>query len=291
LVAGALISGLGWSSGYAQPVTLTGLTSEESTLLDEHVYLGLPTREPILIRRGYVALYNPYRRDPVWVSYHVVPEYRDTPPRQGRFASFRTDFHVPDPVRDEDYVGLMESRGYARGHLAPYAVMGGDRDNDGRLAQDDPDDAEIIFQANYMSNITPQHQTGFNGPGGIWYTLERWVQDSLVIGSSEEVWVQAGAIFGPGANEKVGPASDIHVPPMFYKIVAWEAPSQDDPMILAFLFPHQRVSHGEIQDFLVTINVLEAMTGLDFFPDLEDDTEATLEDRDTWETWTLLTTP
>ena len=62
-----------------------------------------------------------------------------------------------------DYKGLFTSRGYARGHLAPYGVMGGDRDGDGQLAKEgDPDDEVTIFQGNLMSNIPPQHHYGFN---------------------------------------------------------------------------------------------------------------------------------
>ncbi len=70
-----------------------------------------------------------------------------------------------------------------------------------------------------------------------------------------------------------GPDHDIHVPPMFYKIMIEDGMSATNPRILAFLFPHQRVQHGEIQDFLVSIDVLEALTGLDFLNELADDTE------------------
>ena len=37
-------------------------------------------------------------RVPRWVAYHVVPSYRDTPPREGRFSSFRADPDLDDPV-------------------------------------------------------------------------------------------------------------------------------------------------------------------------------------------------
>ena len=45
-----------------------------------------------------------------------------------------------------DYDGLFTSQGYARGHLAPYAMMGGDRDDDGQTAEDDDaEDNQTIF--------------------------------------------------------------------------------------------------------------------------------------------------
>ena len=69
---------------------------------------------------------------------------------------------------------------------------------------------------------------------------------------------------------------------MFYKIVIEE---QTSSKVLAFLFPHQRVAHGEIEDFLVSIDVIESLTGFDFFPNLEEHLESEIEDRDTSENW------
>ncbi len=70
---------------------------------------------------------------------------------------------------------------------------------------------------------------------------------------------------------------------MFFKIVVLEDPDPDVdvPVHLAFLFPHQRVRHGEIEDFLVTVDVIEALTGLDFLSRMNEGVEQVLEDRDT----------
>jgi endonuclease G, mitochondrial len=58
-------------------------------------------------------------------------------------------------------------------------------------------------------------------------------------------------------------------------------PDVDVPILLAFLFPHQWMRHGEIENFLVSVDVVEALTGLDFFSGLE----GWLEDLDTFENW------
>jgi DNA/RNA endonuclease G (NUC1) len=137
-----------------------------------------------------------------------------------------------------------------------------------------------------MSNIDPQHHSGFNGSPGLWWSLvERWLQDDLVAGQGKKVWVYAGCVFGLGRHEKVGPCRDIWVPAMFHKIVITENPDASVPTVLAFLFPHQRVAHGSIEDFLVTVDVVEALAGVDFFGTLEDSTETLLEDQDTWDVW------
>ena len=225
------------------------------------------------------------------VAYHIKPDYCNTPTRTGKFATFRADPNITNEAKDSDYTGFLTARGYARGHLAPYGVMGGDRDGDGSYAEyhaddssniGDPDDALTIFQANYMSNIAPQHQSGFNGSPGLWYDLERWVQDKLVQAQQREVWVFSGCIFGKGMHEKVGPNADIWVPPMFYSIVVTEGGVDGLPIVLAYLFPHQRIRHGTLDSFLVSVDVIEALTGLDFFSDLDDPSEKWLEDQDTW---------
>jgi len=261
------------------------------TLADsEHIFGGLPGIGHLLERQGFVLAYNPARRVPEWVAYRIIPDYRNTPTRDGRLKSFRKDKQVPNGVVTTDYNGLKAARGYARGHLAPYGVMGGDRDGDGIFADldsavSDKDDEKTVFEANLMRNIAPQHHAGFNGAPGLWWTLERWIQDTVVRDQGKKVWVFAGTIFGRGHPETVSPDHDIHVPPMFYKIMIEDGLSASNPRILAFLFPHQRVTHGEIQDFLVSIDVLEALTGLDFLNELADDTERQIEDTDTWENW------
>ncbi len=279
MIVFTLISAFLWHSAYAQNIADS-----------EHIFGGVPGTGIIHEWQGYVRSYDEDRRVPEWVAYKIKPDYRNTPKRKNRFKNFRKDAQVSNAVRKEDYNGLLVTRGYARGHLAPYGVMGGDRDGDGILANldrslSDADDEKTIFEGNLMSNIAPQHHAGFNGSPGLWFTLERWIQDKIVQEQGKTVWIFAGTIFGRGEPEKIGPDNDIHVPPMFYKIMIEEGVSVTNPKILAFLFPHQRVKHGEIQHFLVSIDVIEALTGLDFLNALPEDVESQIEDRDTWKNW------
>lgn len=284
LVVSVVLASLGVSTEI-QP-SGNQFSAEQQTLIDEHVFGGLPSQGNLFFRRGYVISYNATMRVPSWVAYHVTPDFRKTPKRKGRFSSFRKDPDVNNPVVDRNYVGLLKRRGYARGHLAPYGVMGGDRNEDGQYAADGDDfDMQTVFQGNYLSNIAPQNHREFNGSGGLWFKLERWIQDVVVRENEQEVWVFAGTIFGAGTPEQVGRNDDIGVPPMFFKIVIREIADGEDFHALAFLFPHQRSSHGDIEDFLVSIDVIESLTGLDFFTDLDDETEDWFEDMDTWDFW------
>jgi len=292
----------------AQPINgLNNLSDEQKKLLNEHVYGGLPSSKPILIRHAYILCYDADKRIPEWVAYHITPDYLKKPPREGKFASFRKDQEVENAVTTNEYIGLKDSLGYVRGHLVPYGVAGGDRDGDGKYAikdldgdgeftkndtldgkfiDDDDYEIETIKQINYMSNIAPQHHDAFNGSGGLWFNLERWIQDSLVRKNNVDMWVFAGSILGAGEIEKVGSNKDISVPAMFYKIVIKKPVTGEQiPKVLAFLFPHQREKHGDIEDFLVSVDIIEALTGLNFFNSLEEDTEDRLEKTDTWIYW------
>ena len=96
-----------------------------------------------------------------------------------------------------------------------------------------------------MSNMAPQHHQGFNGSGGLWSHLERWIQPELVLEGGTELWVYAGTVFGLGVPERVGPGGDIHVPPMFFKIV------------------DQRGVGAEHRSFLLEVKILAIRQGRD----------------------------
>jgi len=248
-----------------------------------HAYGGIPSVDNSFTeRQGYIIQFNSIRKTPDWVAYHVKPEWLDTPPRKKyKWGKFRKDPDLDNEATEKDYRNQFRSwRNYAKGHLAPYYISGGDRDNDGQDAESgDPDDAETVFEVMYMSNMAPQHHNNFNGSGGLWYQLETYVRDKLLKEQRKDVWVFAGCIFGRGSYDSIG--SGVEVPPMFYKIVITET-SPGDPKILAFMFPHQIRKHGDIQDYLVSVNTIEAMTNLDFFPDLDNEV---MERMSTWENW------
>ncbi len=250
------------------------LSPRKRALYDEHVFGGQPDTTRVLVRNAYVSSYNPVWRIPNWCAYHITPDYLNTPKREGRFSSFRRDPEVANPVRDEDYVGMLEQWGYARGHYAPFKVLGGDRDRDGVYAnittsKTDRDDDTTVFQGNYMTNIAPQLHDGFNGGGGLWYNAERWVQEDVVEKAGIEVWEFSGALIHDDRTmEKVGPQGDIAVPDQFYKVLI-KKDTSEFPDVLVFLFPHcdhkDDVKEKDIFRYLVSVDYLEAISGLDFF--------------------------
>ena len=272
---------------------------DKSALVAEHLFGGAPSSGAILIRRGYVTEYDAARRVPRWAAWHAAPDYLDTPEREGRWKSFRTDPDVGNPVRNGDYTGLKAAFDYARGHIVPYFISGGDRDDDGQDAEietennlpiEDIDDACTVFEINYMSNVAPQLHGAFNGAGGLWFELETIVRTKL-IGAVTPLRIIAGTIFGDADIHKVGPDEDIHVPHMFYKIVI------ADSGVVPFLFIHKAQIGDKgcgldaaLETCIVKLADIEALTGLDFFAGLPDTDEALLEGTDGRAVWQVLLT-
>lgn len=245
-------------------------------LQDEHVYGGLPSNGHLLFRTAYVQDWDGTRKAPRWVAYRLIPDYRNLPSRSGRWSTYRSDPDVTNETSSSGFDGMNADpiAEYEAGHLAPFMMAGGDRDNDGLTADgnndgdfddpvDDPDDALTIYQVNYRSNLTPQHGDNFNGTAGVWYRIEERVRDLMDVHC--EVWVFAGPIWGAGTYDMVNGA--IPVAPMFFQIIIWEDPT-GTPQFEAYMTPNHQKRHGDIREQMVSIRHIEAMTGLDFFPDL-----------------------
>lgn len=297
----ATILAITFSNTSAQAVTCPPLSDfQKAQLTTHHLYGGPISHGPLYVRRGYVLSYNEKYRVPNWAAWRAEPPYRDTPKREGRWSSFRKDKDVPNGVVKTEYNGLFDGpENFARGHIVPYFISGGDRDGDGEDADVgegiknakilDIDDACTVFEINYMSNIAPQYHERFNGksedgPTGLWFQLETKVR--AMIDAGQSFHIIAGSIFGDAPVQRVGSATDnkpdnIGVPHMFFKVLI------GDDGVVPFLFVHQaRVSpygcdlDAKLKDCIVTIEQLEAASGYDFFSMLS------AEPSQAWAKWT-----
>ena len=77
----------------------------------------------------------------------------------------------------------------------------------------------------------------------------------------------------------------LEVPIAFYKIIV--APHEEAPLALAFIMPQEVRGNEPLDDYLVTIDEVEARTGLNFFPDLTPAMEAVLEGELRTQGWAL----
>ncbi len=207
------------------------------------------TNEAIIERPYYTLRYSEAHEQAIWVAYKLVADSL-AQEKYKRKDDFRKDPRVRTGSAElSDYKG----KGYDRGHLAP--------------AADFSYDEFALSQTFYMSNMSPQ-VASFNR--GIWKKLEDQVRKWST--ENTEIYVVTGPILNKqfttiGTNE-------VSVPEYYYKIIL----DIQKPEIKAIAFLLKNEKSGEsLEKFVVTIDQIEALSGLDFFPSMPDDLEDLLE--------------
>ena len=212
------------------------------------------TKNYELVRhQNYILAYDEDAEQAAWVAYELIASELDGGTK--RANNFRPDIAVPSESANlSDYKGS----GFDRGHLAP--------------AADFTFSKTAMNESFYLSNMSPQRPE-FNR--GIWRKLETQVRSWA--SKFGKVYVVTGGVLPLSADTKtyqrIG-ADRVLVPKEYYKIVF---DSQRQTMA-AFLLPNQG-STKPISDFAVTVDEVEATTGLDFFPQLPDSSEEKIESR------------
>lgn len=250
----------------------TGLWEfQERQHKDAYTWMGVPTWEAfrpttmhrVLRNDGYLVGWSDVRVNPLWVSYQVAAVDDSS---IGSRPNFQTDWRTLWPVGTDSYAGS----GYDRGHLAPnYAIAA----VHGRSAQVD------TF---LMSNMTPQRPK-LNRQ--LWQRLEEAVMDHFAP-RFDRLQVITGPIFPENFMDNVfNRVGLVEVPAAFYKIIV--VPHSEGPLALAFIMPQDVRGNEPLDDYLVTIDEIEARTGLNFFPDLTPAMEAVLEGELRTQGWAL----
>ncbi|WP_435389142.1 DNA/RNA non-specific endonuclease [Halomonas almeriensis] len=198
----------------------------------------------VLRNDGYLLGWSDIRVSPLWVSYRLQEV---ASPSAGERPGFQRDWRTLWPLKPDSYA----HSGYDRGHLAPnYAIAA----VHGRDAQRD------TF---LMSNMTPQ-RPDLNRR--LWQRLEEVVMDRFVPRFGE-LQVVTGPIFDDAFffEGMLHRAGLVEVPEAFYKILV--VPGAQ-PRALAFIMPQEVSGDEPLDQYLVSIDDVEARTGLDFFPQL-----------------------
>ena len=208
----------------------------------------LPT-ETVTQHSAYSLVYNHKHMQAKWVAYNLT--YGNTVGGAERSSKFSIDPSIsPRTAVTSDYT----KTGYDRGHLAP--------------AGDMKFSAQAMSESFYMSNVSPQ-LPGFNR--GIWKKLEEQFRSWAP--SSHPVFVVTGPVLTDPISSHIGQTCSISVPQRFYKIMLDTA----SPMrAIAFVLPNNS-STQPLSSFAMSIDEAERITGMDFFPKLNDLQEAKIE--------------
>ncbi len=231
-------------------------TSKDSVVITELDVLASPNMEipatenekSIVHHTAYSLLYSEEHEQAIWIAYELTSEETNK-----KFD--RSDKFIVDPAiktgsaTNADYKGS----GYDRGHLAPAADMSWSN--------------QTMQESFYYSNMSPQDPS-FNR--GIWKKLEELVRTWAV--ENKSLYVVTGPILSSGLST-IGP-NNVSVPNYYYKVLLDY--SQPDFKAIGFIIPNQG-SKADLSSFAVSIDKVEALTGLNFFPNLPDQQENSLE--------------
>lgn len=224
--------------------------------LTNNFFLPTSTTGDIVYHNGYSLSYNEAHEQAEWVAY----ELKENQLVNSNFK--RPYFEIDEAVK----TGAAHWRNYKnsnfdRGHLCP--------------AADREFNYDLYIETFLTSNISPQEHE-FNS--GIWNRLEQKVR--YWAARYHNVYVITGGVLK--GNLKTIGAEDVSVPNQFYKIVMDY--NNGNPKAIAFLMPHEN-SNEPLYNYVVSIDTIEKLTGIDFFPKLDDTIENKLEASANYKNW------
>ena len=206
--------------------------------------------EVILRRTGYTVSYNTKTQIPNWVAWKLTASHTRGSAERGQ-EIFNEDTEAPYPrVTDADYYGS----GFDRGHMCP--------------AGDNKWDRRAMNETFLFTNVCPQVHRLNAGP---WNDLEmacrRWARE---LG---EIYIVCGPLLSGGQHRTIG-RHKVVVPERFFKVILC---NKGTPKAIGFIYDNDGHNSEKMFSHATTVDEVERLTGIDFFPRLEDKIENLVE--------------
>lgn len=216
--------------------------------------------EQILHRKGYTVSYNKDLKIPNWVAWELSPE--KLVERESRTDKFLPDPDLPEDeaVTTNDYKGA----GMDRGHMCP--------------AGDNRWHWKAMQESFYMTNICPQNH---NLNRGDWKELEeacrKWAQ------TEGKIYIVCGPILYNHKHRTIGKQHRVTVPEAFFKVIL--CTTSTPPKAIGFIYKNDSGNHP-LDSYVNSVDEVERITGIDFFPALPDEVEDKVEATYNLSLWT-----
>jgi endonuclease G len=211
-------------------------------------------RNELIIEHSYYSLsYLSKYKQAEWVAYQISDSTA--------FGGYQREnnFKEDDKTNDIALKPFYTHSGYDRGHLCPAGSMAFN--------------SIAMSESFFMTNMSPQ-VPGFNR--GVWKKLESQVRTWGY--ENQQIFV----VTGPVLNSFIDTIGAIPVPQYYYKVVV----DYHEPEIKAIaLLLENKSSSLPLMEFVVSIDSIEVLTGIDFNPNLPDSLENILEQKSYPELW------
>ena len=194
---------------------------------------------------GFHLAYNEEHEQAAWTIYLLTGKHLSNP------VCDRTDNFMPDTNITTGSAELSDYKrsGFDRGHLVPAGDM--------KWSE------TAMNESFYLSNMSPQ-RAKFNR--GIWKKLEEKVRD--IAEMEDSIIVITGPVL-KNINKHIGD-NQVSVPEKYFKIIF--DISQPDQGMIALLMNNEK-SKESLESFCISVDELEAETGIDFFRSMDDGME------------------
>lgn len=229
-----------------------------SSMADSDFYLPKTSNGKIVRHKYYTLSYVENHEQAEWVAYELKKN-------DIVYSNHKRPYFIDDPKVESgsaNWKNYIRS-GYDRGHLCP----AGDR----RFSK------EAFDETFFTSNISPQ-RNDFNA--GLWNRLEQktryWAK------KYDGLYVVTGGVLEPNLDA-IG-KEHVSVPKYFYKVLIDRV--NDEYKAIGFLVPHKE-SDKPLYSFVVPIDTIEKMTGIDFFSRLPDTIESKIEKSADYKQWSF----
>lgn len=226
----------------------------------------------ILEHQALVIGYDEEHQLAQWVFHKLIPDVNFG--NVTRSNDFRPDPLLGDQSAvQEDYFVTYEQPdgstqydgfGFDRGHLAPSA--------DFRWS------ATALSESYFYSNMTPQ-RPGFNRDS--WAEVED-VLRGIIYNEPKEYFVLTGPVLNPELSKVERGVNKLSIPEYHYKIIV--DASEENPRGMAFLMPNKKCEYP-IDYYVVSIDSVESLTGLNFFPGFSPQQEKAIEAESNFAAW------
>jgi endonuclease G len=230
------------------------LTSISITAQQYELPAAMP-REQHVKHLFYTLSYNEGYELASWAAYQLTPE-------QAKATGTFKEKYVEDPLVQTGSASVKDYRdaGFIMGQLVPPEDM--------RMNQ------EAVEETFLTSNTVP-HKPVFNK--NIWKRLENLIREWSKEGNT--LYIAAGPVISDAPFGTFGP-NKISIPERYYKVVL----DIRGERAIGFVF-RNNVSSGTLKAFALSVDEVEKITGIDFFPALHDDLENKVEASTDFNKW------
>jgi len=223
---------------------------------------GLPKLNPgeeVVYHSAYALVYSEPYEQAKWVAHVVIPDVIQG--NEGRSNDFKPDDKIKtgSAVEADYFLRIYKpdsTFAYDRGHLAPSA--------DFRYSK------KALSESYLYSNMSPQVAELNRGR---WAELEDAIRQ-YVTRNKIQVYVVSGGVLKPGLPKIERGVNKVSIPEYYFKV----AMDPENQRAIGFVMPNKACEYP-VMHYACSIDSIEAITGIDFFPALADDTEGLLESR------------